>query len=74
MPPGAAGGNSERTAVFQSALEQAEQLAKAASEVGYAARPLLLYYALNQAARAVAAARIEGPAWRIDGHGLSAIP
>lgn len=73
MPPGAAGGHSERTAVFQSALEQAEQLAKAATDVGYAARPLLLYYALNQAGRAVAAARIDGPAWRVEGHGLSEV-
>jgi hypothetical protein len=57
--------------VFASALEQAEQLMRAAQDVGTAARPLPLFYALSQAGRAIAAARLPDPAWRLAGHGLS---
>lgn len=62
----------ERAAVFVSALEQAEQLMRAAAEVGPAASPLLLFYAVGQAGRAVAAARLDDP-WRLSGHGLKAL-
>jgi hypothetical protein len=61
----------ERAPVFVAALEQSEQLMKAASDVGPAARPLLLFYALSQAGRAVAAARVQDDAWRLAGHGLT---
>ena len=68
----------ERLGVFVSALEQAEQLMRAARDVGPAARPLPLFYALSQAGRAITAAKllqefvadvpwvhldIAGPAW-----------
>jgi YaaC-like protein len=61
----------ERARVFVSALEQAEQLVNAAADVGPAASPLLLFYALSQAGRAIAAARLDDP-WRLSGHGLKA--
>ncbi len=72
-PPGLAAGDDERTDVFVSALEQAEQLMQAASDIGPAARPLPLFYALSQAGRSIAAARLPDP-WRLAGHGLSAPP
>lgn len=61
----------ERAAVFVSALEQAEELMLAAADVGPAASPLLLFYAVSQAGRAIAAARLADP-WRLAGHGLKA--
>ncbi len=61
----------ERAGVFASSLERAEQLMKAASNVGHAARPLPLFYALSQAGRAIAAARLADN-WRLSGHGLQA--
>lgn len=70
-PPGLVDG--ERLGVFVSALEQSEQLFRAAESVGPAARPLPLFYALSQAGRAIAAARLVDR-WRLSGHGLSALP
>jgi hypothetical protein len=61
----------DRLGVFASALEQAEHLMHAAANISYAARPLPLFYALSQAGRAIAAARLAGDAWRLAGHGLS---
>jgi hypothetical protein len=57
--------------VFVSALEQAEQLMNAAANVGPAASPLPLFYAISQAGRAIAAAHLDDP-WRLSGHGLKA--
>jgi hypothetical protein len=59
----------ERAGVFVSGIEQAEQLMNAAADVGPAASPLLLFYALSQAGRAIAAAHLDDP-WRLSGHGL----
>lgn len=42
---------------------------QAAKQVGAAARPLPLFYALSEAGRAVAAARADEP-WQLRGHGL----
>ena len=61
----------DRAGVFLAALEQAEQLMEAAVEVGPAASPLLLFYAVSQAGRAIAAASLDEP-WRLSGHGLKA--
>jgi len=71
QPPGGAA-TGERREVFNSALEQAEQLFKAGAEVGYASRPLLLFYGLSQAGRAIAAAStaVTGNGWRLSGHGI----
>ena len=45
----------------------------AASEVGYASRPLLAFYGLSQAGRAIAAAHgyTREEAWQLSGHGLA---
>jgi len=61
-----------RAATFSAALEQAEQLMEAAARVGPAARPLPLFYALSQAGRAIAAARLPAD-WELKGHGLSMV-
>ncbi|WP_157887927.1 YaaC family protein [Frondihabitans sp. PAMC 28766] len=45
-----------RRDVFQAGLEQAQQQFTAAAQIGYASRPLNLFYGLAQAGRAVAAA------------------
>jgi hypothetical protein len=55
QPPGRADVG-ERKRIFGAALEQAEQLFTAAEAVGYASRPILLFYGLSQAGRAIAAA------------------
>lgn len=73
-PPGLACGDDDRRAVFAAALEQSEQLMRAAAAVGYAARPLPLFYSLSQAGRAIAAARLSGSAWRLMSHGLDDPP
>jgi hypothetical protein len=53
-------------------LEQAEQMFRAAARVGTATRPLLAFYGLNQAGRAIAAAgsAVQGEDWRLSGHGI----
>jgi hypothetical protein len=50
-------------------MQQFEELMQAAEQVGAAARPLPLFYALSQAGRAVAAAYADEP-WQLRGHGL----
>jgi hypothetical protein len=69
-PTGRAVGDRQRRRIFTAALNQAEELAIAASAVTYAVRPLLLFYSLSQAGRAIAAAHLEGRA-ELSGHGLS---
>ena len=58
-----------RRATFTSALEQAEQLFLAAESVGLATRPLLIFYGLSQAGRAIAAAHAD-TSWKLTGHGI----
>jgi hypothetical protein len=62
----------KRKAVFSSALEQAEQLFDAADIVGYASRPILLFYGLSQAGRAIAAASTaaDNDTYMLVGHGI----
>jgi hypothetical protein len=71
-PPGLAA-NGDRKATFGSALEQAEQLFIAAKDVSPAASPLLVFYGLSQAGRAVAAAAVNvgGNDWKLSGHGIT---
>lgn len=71
MPSGRAT-DGDRRAVFSAALGQFDELLDAAAAVGPASRPLPLYYALNQAGRAIVAARLtpDRP-WRPILHGLS---
>jgi hypothetical protein len=61
-----------RKRVFAAALEQAQQLYEAAADVGVATKPILVFYGLSQAGRAVAAARSTG-AWELSGHGIKSV-
>ena len=68
-PPGLAD-EPERRAVFGAALQQSQELMAAAEQVGFASKPLPLFYSLSQAGRAITAARMAGSTWEIRGHGL----
>lgn len=73
-PPGLAGSEADRAALFRAALAQYEELMHAAEETGHSARPLPLFYALSQAGRAILAAWHPDTAVvsaRRDFHGLS---
>jgi YaaC-like Protein len=74
QPPGSAQDSAKRRNVFCAALEQAEQLFTAAAAVDYATRPILLFYGLSQAGRAVAAASTAAgeQEWKLAGHGIKA--
>lgn len=71
-PPGRAM-KGQRREVFSAALEQAEQLFEAAETVGDASRPILLFYGLSQAGRAVAAVStdLDNNHYRLVGHGVT---
>src|SRR4249919_3506105 len=71
-PPGFAGGDKGRRRVFGAALQQAEELHAASAQCGFSSRPLPLFYALSQAARAISAARTPGADWQSSAHGLTA--
>lgn len=62
----------DRADVFHMALEQSEQLFRSASSVERETRPILLFYGIGQAGRALAAAskRLGSTEWRGSGHGL----
>jgi hypothetical protein len=61
-----------RAGVFSTGLEQAEQLWNASTAVGPVAAPLLLFYGLTQAGRALVAAGAPNNRWpEPKGHGLS---
>ncbi|GHG43802.1 hypothetical protein GCM10012320_08100 [Sinomonas cellulolyticus] len=62
-----------RRATFDAALEQAEQLFTAATIVGTATQPILLFYGLCQLGRGLAAAstRLTNSEYRLSGHGLT---
>ncbi len=68
-PPGAAASEMERRATYGASLQQFEELLAAARDVGPASKPLLLFYALSQAGRALVAAHGTGD-FRVRGHGL----
>lgn len=76
QPPGRAA-KGVRRAVFSAALEQSEQLFVAAASVDYATRPLLAFYGLSQAGRAIAAAATgaagDKNGWKLSGHGIKAV-
>ncbi|MFD7451798.1 YaaC family protein [Kitasatospora sp. NPDC059827] len=73
--PGAATRTDKRRSVYVSALEQAEQLFTSAGEADYASRPLLLFYGLSQAGRAIAAAgkAPKGAGWELRSHGIHTV-
>jgi hypothetical protein len=68
-PPGYAS-SGQRRKTFGSALQQAEELATAAEHAGYSTKPILLFYALAQAYRAICAAHLKGD-WQPTGHGVA---
>lgn len=68
-PPGMAG-DGKRGKTFGAGLEQFEQLLRAGREAPPASAPILLFYALAQAGRAILAAHAPQP-WEVHGHGLS---
>lgn len=72
-PPGRASAG-DRKRIFGSALEQAEQLFAAAEAVGYASRPILIFYGLSQVGRAIAAASTsaDDTHYKLTGHGIKA--
>lgn len=70
-PPGRATSGRRRDQ-FRSALEQSEQLFRAAGTTSLATRPLLAFYGLSQASRAVLAAHSHGEQWNPHGHGVTA--
>jgi hypothetical protein len=75
-PPVAATATSDRRATYVFALEQAEQMFRAAAMVGPATRPLLVFYGLSQAGRAIAAAAVaieSEDGWKLTGHGISSV-
>jgi len=74
-PPGKAA-RGFRRAIFTSSLEQAQQLFEAAVNVGIETRPLLIFYGLSQAGRAIAAAAssVVNDDVRLSGHGLQVGP
>jgi hypothetical protein len=61
----------DRKLLFSAAVKQSEQLFKFADVADYETTPILLYYGLYQAARAIAASMAEdGLKWELSGHGL----
>ncbi|MFE2078024.1 YaaC family protein [Streptomyces misionensis] len=73
-PPGRAAGTASRRKTYAAALEQTEQMFRAAAVVGPATRPLQVFYGLSQAGRAIAAAAVtlKGEEWRLVTHGIKA--
>jgi hypothetical protein len=61
----------EQRAVYSAASEQFEQLLSASATVGFAARPLTLFYALSQGVRGIAAAAVSAPDWQPQAHGAT---
>ncbi len=71
-PPGLAAGDRSRARRYSAALEQFQQLLEASASLGVASRPLPLFYALEQGARAVAAVHMEVAGGALQGgHGLT---
>lgn len=73
-PPPPTSRTAERRLTYQTALQQSEELFTAAGHVGFVVRPVLVFYALSQAGRAIAAAAdsASGDQWRLLGHGIKA--
>lgn len=69
-PPGLVPKHSKRPPLFNSALEQSEQLFTASAQTDYAVRPILLFYGLSQAGRAIGAAMVESNGGKLVNHGL----
>lgn len=71
-PPALAGRDLERARRYAAGLEQFEELLDASGSIGTAARPITLFYALEQAGCSIAAAHSERNVGRLKRtHGLS---
>lgn len=72
-PPGAAVQSTARRSVFSAALEQSEQLFRAGARADAVVRPMLLFYGVSQAVRAITAAAVALPEaeMRPGNHGAS---
>lgn len=69
-PAGAKGG--ARRAEYLAGLVQADQLWVASENVGPEASPILLFYAVTQAARSLCVAGLKGDRWKTpEGHGVT---
>lgn len=70
-PPGYAG-TGVRARIFDAALEQAEQLFRAAESAGPQSRPILLFYGLSQTGRALCAVatNVANKDVQLTGHGI----
>ncbi|WP_405633746.1 YaaC family protein (plasmid) [Streptomyces sp. NBC_00016] len=70
--PPARASTGARRKTYSAALEQLEQMFRAAAVVGPATRPLQVFYGLSQAGRAITAAAwsLKGEDWRLDSHGI----
>src|SRR6266851_1064956 len=71
-PGGVVAADPERAGVYRAALQQFEELMRAAQSSGPASRPLPLFYALAQAGRAIVAVK-GGPDHKGHGLGLGAL-
>lgn len=72
QPPNLAGGGGARQKTFSGSLQQAQELAEAAAGAGYSSKPILMFYSLSQASRAICASRLKAD-WNPAGHGLSTV-
>jgi hypothetical protein len=70
-PPPLVKTDPKRRAVYSAASEQFEQLLSASATVGFAARPLTLFYALSQGVRGIVAAAVSAPDWQPQAHGAT---
>ena len=71
QPPGNASLKPRRL-LFAAAMKQSEQFFRLSDQAGYETKPILLYYGLNQAARAIVAAlAFQRDPWELNGHGLT---
>ncbi|MFJ9634874.1 YaaC family protein [Streptomyces sp. NPDC101175] len=70
--PPAGADTAPRRKTYSAALEQAQQLFRAAAVVGPATSPVLAFYGLSQAGRAItsAARSLDGEDWRLKAHGI----
>ena len=70
QPPGNASKDTRRL-TFAAAMKQSEQFFRLSDQAGYETKPILLYYGLNQAARAIVAVGAQpNEPWQLNGHGL----
>src|SRR5258708_20487853 len=74
MGPGKTASKTDRRRAFGTALEQGEQLWRAAEATDSSVSPMMLFYGLVQGGFALSAARTADDSWRLEtAHGLKAV-